>query len=83
MGYFGPYETKLRGTLPRGHMVSCGAGRWGIGIEAHGTIKGCPSLSTGTWAGGNIRDAPLQDIVVGVVLVAAVALDSFYRRKVT
>ena len=62
VGYFGPYETKLRGTLPRGHMVSCGAGRWGIGIEADGTIKGCPSLSTGTWAGGNVRDAPLQDI---------------------
>ncbi len=28
-------------------------------------------------------DAPLQDIVVGVVLVAAVALDSIYRRRVT
>ena len=26
-------------------------------------------------------DAPLQDIVVGVVLVAAVAVDSFYRRR--
>lgn len=26
-------------------------------------------------------DAPLQDIVVGIVLVAAVALDSFYRRR--
>ena len=28
-------------------------------------------------------DAPQQDIVVGIVLVAAVALDSFYRRKAT
>lgn len=28
-------------------------------------------------------DAPLQDIVVGIVLVAAVALDAFYRRKAT
>ena len=26
-------------------------------------------------------DAPLQDIAVGVVLVVAVALDSFYRRR--
>jgi len=26
-------------------------------------------------------DAPLQDIVVGIVLIVAVALDSFYRRK--
>ncbi len=28
-------------------------------------------------------DAPLQDIVVGIVLIAAVALDSVYRRKAT
>lgn len=27
-------------------------------------------------------DAPLQDIVVGIVLVAAVALDGYYRRRV-
>lgn len=27
-------------------------------------------------------DAPLQDIVVGIVLVAAVALDNFYQRRV-
>ena len=62
VGYFGPYETKLRGTMPRGHMVSCGAGRWGIGIEADGTIKGCPSLATAQWAGGNVREHALRDI---------------------
>jgi radical SAM protein with 4Fe4S-binding SPASM domain len=62
LGYFGPYETKLRGTLPRGHTVGCGAGKWGLGIEANGTIKGCPSLSTATWAGGNVRDSRLVDI---------------------
>ena len=62
VGYFGPYETKLRGTMPRGHMVSCGAGRWGIGIEADGTIKGCPSLATAQWAGGNVREHDLRDI---------------------
>lgn len=28
-------------------------------------------------------DAPLQDIVVGIVLIVAVALDSVYRRKAT
>jgi D-xylose transport system permease protein len=28
-------------------------------------------------------DAPLQDIVVGIVLVVAVALDSYYRRRVS
>lgn len=62
VGFFGPYETKLRGTTPRGHMVSCGAGKWGLGIEADGTIKGCPSMATENWAGGNVRENPLVDI---------------------
>lgn len=62
VGYFGPYETALRGTLPTGHHVGCGAGVWGIGIEANGTIKGCPSMATATWGSGNVRDARLVDI---------------------
>ena len=62
VGYFGPYETTLRGTLPRGHHVGCGAGVWGIGIEADGTIKGCPSMATETWGSGNVRDARLVEI---------------------
>ena len=62
IGYFGPFETKLRGTMPRGHMASCGAGRSGLGIESDGTIKGCPSLSTESWAGGNVREHRLKDI---------------------
>jgi radical SAM protein with 4Fe4S-binding SPASM domain len=62
IGYFGPYESALRGTLTRGHHVGCGAGVWGLGIEADGTIKGCPSLATAGWTGGNVRDAQLVDI---------------------
>ncbi len=62
VGYFGPLETTLRGTLPRGHHVGCGAGIWGIGIEADGTIKGCPSMATATWGSGNVRDARLVEI---------------------
>lgn len=62
LGYFGPYESELRGILPRGHGGSCGAGRVTLGIEADGAIKGCPSLTTKNWTGGNIRDAKLQDI---------------------
>jgi len=62
VGYFGPYESLLRGTLPTGHHVGCGAGVWGIGIEADGTIKGCPSMATATWGSGNVRDARLVDI---------------------
>src|SRR3954469_6166352 len=31
VGYFGPYEAALKGTMPRGHMASCGAGRFSMG----------------------------------------------------
>ena len=62
IGYFGPYESVLRGTMPRGHMASCGAGRVTLGIESDGAIKGCPSLPTEAWTGGNIRDNSLKDI---------------------
>ena len=55
VGYFGPYETLLRGRTRKGHSCGCGAGRIALGIEADGTIKGCPSLSTREWAGGNVR----------------------------
>ena len=33
-----------------------------MGIESDGAIKGCPSLPTVAWTGGNIRDASLRDI---------------------
>jgi len=62
LGYFGPYESMLRGTMPRGHLASCGAGRSTLGIEANGDIKGCPSLSTKDWVGGNIRENSLLDV---------------------
>jgi radical SAM protein with 4Fe4S-binding SPASM domain len=62
IGYFGPTEHKLRGDLAQGHGASCGAGRMTLGIEADGAIKGCPSLPTEAWVGGNIRDASLKDI---------------------
>jgi radical SAM protein with 4Fe4S-binding SPASM domain len=62
IGYFGPLESTLHGTLPRGHHTGCPAGVWGLGIEADGTIKGCPSMATETWGSGNVRDAPLVEI---------------------
>ena len=62
IGYFGPYESLLRGYHYRGHGGSCGAGIATLGIEANGAIKGCPSLPTERWTGGNIRDQKLVDI---------------------
>jgi radical SAM protein with 4Fe4S-binding SPASM domain len=62
LGYFGPYESRIRGTLPRGHGVSCGAGKTTLGIESDGLVKGCPSLPSAAWGGGTIREHALVEI---------------------
>jgi Y-X(10)_GDL-associated radical SAM protein len=63
IGYFGPYESLWRGRGDeRLHWNGCSAGQTGMGIEADGTIKGCPSLPTTTYSGGNVRDLPLETI---------------------
>lgn len=62
LGYFGPYESVLNSWMPDQHGCGCGAGMTILGVEADGTIKGCPSLPTEKWAAGNVRDARLVDI---------------------
>lgn len=65
-GYYGPYERLLRGMGQGGEWAfwnGCNAGLATLGIEADGTIKGCPSLPTAAYSGGNIRDKSLYDIV--------------------
>ncbi len=63
IGYFGPYEHRWRATsLEEAHWQGCAAGHTGLGIEADGTIKGCPSLATADYAGGNVRDLTIEDI---------------------
>jgi Y-X(10)_GDL-associated radical SAM protein len=63
IGYFGPYEHVMRGFGDdRVHWTGCAAGQNTIGIEADGVIKGCPSLRTNGYAGGNIRETTLEDI---------------------
>jgi Y-X(10)_GDL-associated radical SAM protein len=63
IGYFGPYEHLWRGLNgDRVHYSGCSAGQTGIGLEADGTVKGCPSLPTVGYAGGNIRDTSLEAI---------------------
>jgi radical SAM protein with 4Fe4S-binding SPASM domain len=63
VGYYGPYETLLQGAWQSGRWQGCQAGLATLGIEADGTIKGCPSLPTAAYAGGNIRERSLADIV--------------------
>ncbi len=63
IGYYGPYEHVLRGVGDESiHWTGCAAGQNVLGIEADGTIKGCPSLRTDGYAGGNVRDARLEDL---------------------
>ena len=59
LGYFGPYETTLRA----GHVFQgCVAGRYSLGIESNGDIKGCPSLPSAPYVGGNVRERSLSDL---------------------
>lgn len=63
IGYFGPYERLWRGFGDdRVHWTGCSAGQTVLALEADGTVKGCPSLATVGFAGGNVRDLSLQDI---------------------
>ncbi len=62
VGYFGPYDHILRDISPCGHGGGCQAGVLTLGIEANGDIKGCPSLPSERWVGGNVRDHRLVDI---------------------
>lgn len=64
IGYYGPYERLLRGGGNEwGFWQGCAAGLSTLGIEADGAIKGCPSLPTTAYTGGNIRDRSLREIV--------------------
>lgn len=66
IGYYGPYERLLRGRGKDDEWTfwqGCAAGLSTLGIEADGAIKGCPSLPTAAYTGGNIRERSLHDIV--------------------
>jgi radical SAM protein with 4Fe4S-binding SPASM domain len=64
VGYYGPHEIILRSRPGRQatYWQGCQAGRYTIGIESDGTVKGCPSLPTAPYAGGNVRELSLEDI---------------------
>jgi radical SAM protein with 4Fe4S-binding SPASM domain len=64
LGYFGPEEALLRSSEPnaKDHWHGCQAGRFVLGIESDGAVKGCPSLQTAHYVGGKLRDTPLAEI---------------------
>lgn len=61
LGYFGPEEALLRSLEPAGgdHYAGCQAGRYVLGIESQGDVKGCPSLQSAHYVGGNLRKSSL------------------------
>ncbi|MGE0489244.1 MAG: radical SAM protein [Vulcanimicrobiota bacterium] len=63
IGYYGPFERILRSAGGGGLWMGCQAGLYTLGIEADGAIKGCPSLPTSAYTGGNIRQRKLSDII--------------------
>lgn len=64
LGYFGPHEQLLRSRpgAAETYWQGCSAGKFVMGIESDGTIKGCPSLPTAPYTGGNVRTTSLKDI---------------------
>ena len=63
LGYFGPEETQLRSidAADRDHWRGCQAGKFVMGIEAHGGVKGCPSLQP-AYVGGSTRERSIAEI---------------------
>lgn len=64
LGYFGPEEALLRSLYEGGsdHWGGCMAGKFVMGIESDGAVKGCPSLQTSAYVGGNLKDSSIQKI---------------------
>lgn len=63
IGYFGPLAETLRYGADRGHIWSgCQAGSSTLGIEADGSIKGCPSLPSADYIRGEVRGQSLSNI---------------------
>jgi radical SAM protein with 4Fe4S-binding SPASM domain len=61
LGYYGPLEAQLR-PGGAGHYKGCAAGRFQIGLEADGAVKGCPSLGGEQNVAGNVRQHRLLEL---------------------
>lgn len=64
LGYFGPEEALLRSPYAEGtdHFQGCQAGKFVLGIESEGQVKGCPSLQSAAYVGGSLRKTSLKEI---------------------
>jgi radical SAM protein with 4Fe4S-binding SPASM domain len=64
LGYYSSHEHRLRARPDREDraFIGCQAGLSVMSIESDGTIKGCPSLPTTPYVGGNVRELSVSDI---------------------
>ena len=64
LGYFGPEEAVLRSPQPgmADHFQSCQAGKQVLGLESNGDVKGCPSLQSTSYVGGNVKQTSLTTL---------------------
>lgn len=62
LGYYGPEEGLLRALRPEepDRWQGCQAGRFVLGVESHGDVKGCPSLQSSHYVQGNARTHALR-----------------------
>ncbi len=64
LGYFDRTEAQLRtppNRPPQDHFQGCVAGRYVMGIESDGSVKGCPSLQS-SYIGGNVKQTSLAEL---------------------
>jgi radical SAM protein with 4Fe4S-binding SPASM domain len=63
LGFFGPEEALLRSGTADGndHFRGCMAGRYLMGIESNGDVKGCPSLQSQHYVGASLKQQPLKE----------------------
>jgi len=63
LGYFGPHQVELAQGDPERVFRGCPAGHQGLGLEADGGVKGCPSLPSEAYRAGTTRETSLRDLV--------------------
>jgi radical SAM protein with 4Fe4S-binding SPASM domain len=63
LGYFHPEENVLRSMpdQPEDVWRGCNAGKFVMGIEANGAVKGCPSLQS-SYIGGSLTERSLESL---------------------
>jgi radical SAM protein with 4Fe4S-binding SPASM domain len=80
VGYHGPYTDLFAAAGASGAIgEGCQAGESVLGIEADGTIKGCPSLGASDYGGGNIRERRLSEMLRTSLKAPSAVLWGFCR----